>query len=345
MKERNWQDAYEPAPTSFTQRMNDTLAQLKEEEKPVKKMSFRAAAILAAALLLALTSTAYALSRFGILDTYTDRVKPLPTAEGLVQQDFAQTGGENEYFTLTIREALSDGYRVRYVYEYKAKSDDVFLYAMDVMGENTVSIGGQAMSLDEIRALRPRFVDVGTPRPVEKADTANNPTSGLSDFGDCYYEDIDTLIVWMEIEAPNTDAVRSYLCGYKPDDGEWSQTELSFRTLNAAEVKTVDVGAVQGEKFEAWNIKLVFSPIYTYAFFDTKLAADVNPDEIFFELLDDQGKRLNVNQGSGTLPDEELRQSWINAMEPLDTVPEEMQLQLYSYGPYEAIEAVTIKVK
>ena len=338
MKQSDWQRAYEQAPASFTGRMETTLAHLKEEE-PMKKLSLRIVCIAAAAVL-ALMGTAIALTATGVLDTYTG-IQPLPTAQSLVQKDFDQQGGENDLFTLTVREALCDGYRARIVYEYRAKSADTFLCGLDFCSGDSVDIDGQEYTFDQLAAGR-KPVEVGLPTLHGASDEGVNPVSGTGGTADYLYESPDVLILWEEFAAVSGQDVQQYDYSYFPNGRENRVTEtLSFRIRNAAEVREYAIPAFEGQRFACRGGRLILSPLYTYMVVDVQLRQQIENCDIW--LCDAQGSRYEVASGSAAMPDEQGFETYTSLLSPMETLPDTLQLLLGTYGPFEPLESIAFQ--
>lgn len=338
MKQSDWQRAYEQAPTSFTGRMETTLAHLKEEE-PMKKLSLRIVCIAAAAVL-ALMGTAIALTATGVLDTYTG-IQPLPTAQSLVQKDFDQQGGENYLFTLTVREALCDGYRTRIVYEYRAKAADIFLYGLDFCSGDSVDIDGQEYTFEQLAAGR-RPVRVSMPTPAGASDDSVNPVGGAADTADFLYESPGVLILWKEFAAVSSQDAQQYSYSYFPNGSESRVTEpLAFRIRNAAEIKEYAIPAFEGERFACRGGRLILSPLYTYMIVDVQLRQEIQNRDIW--LCDAQGNRYEVASGSAATPDEQGFETYTSLLSPMEELPDTLQLLLSAYDPFEPLESIAFQ--
>ena len=338
MKQSDWQRAYEQAPASFTGRMDATLAQLKEEE-PMKRISVRVVCI-AAAIVLALMGTAIALTATGVLDTYAD-VRPLPTAQSLVQKAFDQQGGENDLFTLTVREALCDGYRTRIVYEYRAKSADIFLYGLDFASGDSTEIDGQEYTFDQLAAGR-RLVEVSLPVLDSASDQDGNPVKGTAGTADYLYESPDVLILWEEFAAVSSQDAQQYSYSYFPNGRENRVSEpLAFRIRNAAEVKEYAIPAFEGERFACHGGRLILSPLYTYMIVDVQISQEVENRDIW--LCDAQGNRYDMATGSASAPDAQGFETYTSLLSPMEELPDTLQLLLATYGPFEPLESVAFQ--
>lgn len=341
MKQTQWQQAYEQAPASFMHRMDTTLKQLKEEE-PMKKQLFRTACLALSALMI-LTCTAFALSATGVLDTFQPRFSPLPTAQNLIQTNFEQTGGDNEYFTLTVREALSDGYRMRTVYEFRAKSEDIFLYALDFCEDDVVSIDGQQFTYQQL-AEGKKCVEVGLPTlPAAQQSSSDNPVECVSDYGDFLYESPDVLIVWEEKSAVSAQDVQQYTYRYVAQGMEAQTDTVSFRIVNAANVQTYTILPCEGERFACLGGQIILSPLYTYTIAEVQTKEAL--DTIDFWLCDGDENRYDASSGGITLPDEQGVCTYAASSTALETLPEKLQLMMAHYGPFEKIECLPLTLE
>lgn len=341
MKQSQWQQAYEQAPASFMRRMDTTMKQLKEEE-PMKKQLFRTASLALAALMI-LTCTAFALSATGVLDTFHPRFSPLPTAQNLIQTSFDQIGGDNDYFTLTVREALSDGYRMRTVYEYRAKSDDIFLYALDFCEDDLVSIDGQQFTYQQL-AEGKTCVEVGMPYlAATQQEDGSNPVDGISDFSDFLYESPTVLIVWEEKSAIAAQDVQQYTYRYVAQGKEAQSDTLSFRIVNAANVQRYTILPCEGEHFACLGGQLILSPLYTYTIADVQLKESI--ENIDFWLCDGEGNRYDASSGGASLPDAQGITTFSVASTAMETLPAQLQLMMGQYGPFQQIECLPLTLE
>ncbi len=119
MKREEWRRAYEPLPDSLAVRVERTLSQL-EEERIVKKHVLRTV-IIVCVLVLLLGGTALAMARqFGVGDflgwMYGEELKP--GAQELV--DYPQASKRVGDVTVTVREAIWDGFAGHLVIEYRS---------------------------------------------------------------------------------------------------------------------------------------------------------------------------------------------------------------------------------
>lgn len=90
MKREEWQKAYEPLPEALACRVSSTLARLDKEEKPVRRISLRTAAI-ALAIVLALGGVAYAVIASQTADLF-GWLYGQETKESLLAGDIAPSG-------------------------------------------------------------------------------------------------------------------------------------------------------------------------------------------------------------------------------------------------------------
>ncbi len=151
----DWSSAFGKADDDFVNNVYHTLEtiQINDERKDiktVKRTSSRLVATIAVICVLC-AGTALALTNtWGILDFLSGRmndVEVLPEAAGIVQTDVPQKGGQTDFATFTVRQAIFDGQNTYIVVAVKPSSDEYLL------------LGPDANPLDPIGNLGPLFTD------------------------------------------------------------------------------------------------------------------------------------------------------------------------------------------
>ncbi len=125
MKTNKWEGTFGTIPDAFSETVRMTAARM--QRAPRKAVRTRLAMIMAAAVVV-LTSTAFALSQLGVLDTLQETLRAFlsPGAEQLVQTDITQTAQQPQHATFTVEEAINDG-RSLYAVVRVHGDDDVLL--------------------------------------------------------------------------------------------------------------------------------------------------------------------------------------------------------------------------
>lgn len=148
-------NAFGKADDVFVNNVKHTLADIRinsdrKDKKIVKRTSFRLVALIAAICVLC-AGTALALTNtWGILDFLSGRmndVQVLPEAAEIVQNDVTQSGGQTDFATFTVREAVFDGQNAYIVLDAKPSKDEYLL------------LGADANPSDPVGNLGPLFVD------------------------------------------------------------------------------------------------------------------------------------------------------------------------------------------
>lgn len=151
MNKRNWKGAFGPTPEAFTESISFALRKVKEKQ-PVKKI--KAATVLAISMIILLmAAVAYAAATqwglFSFMEYRYDQKMP-PEAQGALQTNLPQTGGEEADVTIKVREALYDGQQMHVIVEVRPKEPDkVLLMAFDAMPEDKISNGGPVYANDQ----------------------------------------------------------------------------------------------------------------------------------------------------------------------------------------------------
>ena len=150
MKKEDWQSAFGSPSASFDERFRQTLERLDEkEERPMKRISFRAAAI-ALALILALTGAAYAASQGWMIGDYFGKRGPGNTPEGFTsgfEGDFAQEIGEIRF---RIRDAYVSGSTLIVMTEISRKDGQPAIFLTDGWEESD-----PVASMDQMLSFEP----------------------------------------------------------------------------------------------------------------------------------------------------------------------------------------------
>lgn len=132
-------NAFGKVDDDFVNNVKHTLAAIqinsdRKEKKIVKRTSFRLAVVIAVICVLC-AGTALALTNtWGILDFMSGRmngVEVLPEAAGIVQTDVSQSGGQTDFATFTVREAVFDGQNAYIVVDIQPSGSDDLLLGLD----------------------------------------------------------------------------------------------------------------------------------------------------------------------------------------------------------------------
>lgn len=334
-KVHRWADARVETPASFQTSIDRTLKSLKEE-KPMKKNVVRT--ILLAALIVALLlGTAYAVVSFtGILDTY--HTKPLDGTEAFVQNDFGGAVYENEWYSVRVREALTDGITARVMLEYTAKDANALLVAETEDEDVAFEIDGALKRFNEWAKGRSHVVCVGLPNFL--GIDANGS------FGNEEHISPTQLLVWYEFKTG--DALNAPLGvseAWRVDGGEWQfETQIPegdtcryeaawFITLKNAvcDIRTVKLESAEAGILHLSNITFTFSPIYTYADYtlrvdglDAVKAAHATHYADFYAM---DGTQVTSGGGYGALADENGAYVYHEQLEAMTDIPKELTLK------------------
>ena len=111
MKNNDWGGVFGEVPASFSEKVRSTVVRMQSSTYRAPRHRL---ALAAAAAIVVLSGTAFALSQFGVLDTLQENLRTFlqPDAARLVQADIAQTARQPAHATFTVEQAVNDGHQI-----------------------------------------------------------------------------------------------------------------------------------------------------------------------------------------------------------------------------------------
>ena len=111
MKRNDWDAAFGDVPVAFSNTVYATVDRMRRTPRPSARPRL---ALVTAAAIVVLASTAFALSQFGVLDTLQATLRAFlqPGADTLVQTDITQTAQQPRHAAFTVEQAINDGHRI-----------------------------------------------------------------------------------------------------------------------------------------------------------------------------------------------------------------------------------------
>ena len=367
---RDFIRALGPADASFSSRVHQTLATLRKEEEQQVKKTYVSIALVAALVLVAAVAIAAA-SQWGILDFFNNRQnmpEVLPEASSMIQENIPQEGGETEWATFILQQALHDGSGLYMTLAVQPKDPSYMPIGLDVEATDPVSNLGPAyahldMSVREYakqsgkKLLHTSIYDEG----------AAMGYVGIVQTLDFVQESDDTLIYMVQgtAEAEGDTVQVPLVCvaipymetdGNELDVSNEQRTELAF-SLQATQ-PTNSAGITEAVEFPDVGIrvdKVTMTPsaVATHVVVDftviDQAAYALTDDGLWFEFLDATGNVIpdGSTGGSSGAPEranpEKLRQE--TSLIPMNAVPEEIVIRGYNCWTKERYEAHTIKLQ
>lgn len=334
MTVHHWADAKVQPPEAFADTYCRTLNRL--EEKPKVKKAVSRTVLLAAAIAVLLAGTAYAIVRTTLQDTYNTKI--LTAAQEYIQTNFPTVSYENYWYSVHVSEALSDGVTARVLLEYRAKDENTLLLTETEDDDLAFTIDGVTQTVAAWRSESAHTVRVGLP-----CFTVNGTEIDES-YGDDTHVSKSVLRIWEEFDVP-ADREITISCreGYSADDGEWQSKAdaWSFTLTNTMDaVQTVEFAELRQGDVQVRNLKLTFSPIYTYADYEIRAVSDQSGAtygnaETF---LNTDGSEMNVSSGSTGLPDADGWQTVHARMDAMEGIPRVLYLRYRSESMTEIIK-------
>ncbi len=312
-------NAFGKADDDFVNNVNHTLAAIQNNSerkgiKTVRRTNFRLAAVIAAVCVL-LAGTALALTNtWGIFDFLSGRmnaVEVLPEAAGVVQTDVSQSGGQTDFATFTVRQAIFDGQNAYIIVDVKPSRSEYLL------------LGPDANPSDPVGNLGPLFADkTGTIAAYAKENNKamiNTSVSieGINQSMDFLLEDDNTLVYMISAGIADASSKLDFKinCASAPfakEGGEdvidmfnMKRTTLSAALENTGTKATVtsteaviysDCGVRVDKVTLTGSAMAIYSEI-EFTVMDKEKFAETDGG-LWFEFLDSNGERMQNGAGS-----------------------------------------------
>ena len=358
-------NAFGQADDGFVNNVYQTLAgmQINKDRKPVKRVFFRMAAVIAILCILSAGTVLAFTNTWGILDFLSGRrtdVKVLPEASDIVQKDVSQKASQTEFAAFTVREAVFDGQNVYIIVDAKPSGSEYLL------------LGPDASPSDPIGNMGPLFSDkTGTISDYarennKKMVNTSVVISGVNCSVDFLLEDDGTLVYMLNgdytVDSNASDVKLTCVAApFVSRDGALSIDELdkkattlsvTLKNSGTQDTVTSTVPAVYSDcGVRVDKVTLTGSAMAIYAeieftVIDKEKYAEAN-DGLWFEFLDDAGKRLPdgaSSDGGVTTVDENhfIQKASLQASE---TLPSEIILRGYNCWEKNRYEAHTFGMK
>ncbi|PKM72422.1 MAG: hypothetical protein CVU91_08465 [Firmicutes bacterium HGW-Firmicutes-16] len=354
------------ADDDFVNNVKYTLANIKinsdrKDKKIVKRTNFRLVALIAVICVLC-AGTALALTNtWGILDFLSGRmndVEVLPEAAEIVQNEVAQSGGQTDFATFSVREAVFDGQNVYIVVEVKPSKDEYLL------------LGSDTNPSDSVGNMGPLFADrTGT---IANYARENNKKlirtslgiEGVNQSLDFLLEDDNTLVFMINssITDGSSELNLNINCVAAPfvskegdiiDETNMKRTSLSVVLENTGTKDVVissepviysDCG-VQVDKVTLTGSAMAIYAEIEFTVIDKEKFAETE-EGLWFEFLDSNGERLPNGAGSGSIEkiddNHYVQKSQLQAAESL---PGEIILRAFNCWEKNRYETHTFEMK
>lgn len=350
----NIQNAFGKADQGFENAIYKALDTIQRNEvrKPMKRVSVRVV-LIAAVLCVLLTAVAYAaINRLGILDYITERrgVTVLPEASELVQKDIEQAGGQTEFASFSVRQAILDGTYAYIVVAVTPASPDIFLMGADAGPGDNIGNMGQIYAdetgsiADYAKANQKKLVHVNIYTQAEEQGT---PFINSLDY---LHEEDGTLVYMLQggFTGGGDTAKMDLIClsmSYDDNmmlDMESQQRESLSCTLSVSAPQSA-VSSKDAKEYADCGVRidtvtLSDSPMAVYAeitftVIDAEKYAAMDSG-LWFEFLDDNGKRMaDGATGTGSieaLDDSQARFIQKTNLQAAQNLPATVTLRAYN---------------
>lgn len=362
MKELKY--AFGQADDDFVNNVYHTLTgmQSNKDGKPVKKIYFRLAAVIAIVCILSAGTALAFTNTWGILDFLSGRrtdVKVLPEASAIVQKGVPQEGNKTDIATFTLREAVYDGQSVYIVLDVKPSSPDYLL------------LGPDAYPSDHIANMGPIFSGkTGTiadyARENHKVMFQTSVVVSGTNCSIAYLLEEDGTLVYMLEGRYGSDSTApdvEFKCVAVPfviENGKYTRdmdsrkdTTLSVTLKNTGTQETVTSmePAVYGDcGVRVDKITFKSSAMSTYADVEFTVVDEekyAETDGILFEFLDRYGERIpnGAASGGGIEAIDDTHYIEKISLQAMEKLPSEVILRVYSYLDKNRYETHTFKMK
>jgi hypothetical protein len=315
-------NAFGKADDEFVNNVYHTLADIKtnserKDRKTVKRSSFRLVAAIAVICVLC-AGTALALTNtWGILDFISGRMnnkKVLPEAAGIVQTDVSQSGGQTDFATFTVRQAIFDGENTFIIVDVKPSSSKYLL------------LGPDAYPADPVGNMGPLFADK-TGTIADYAQENNKELirtslgiEGVNQSMDFLLEEDNTLVYMINASITDSSSKLNLKmnCVAAPfvskegesivDETNMKRTSLSVALENTGTKDAVisaepviysDCG-VQVDKVTLKSSEMAIYAEIEFTVIDKEKFAKTE-DGLWFEFLNGNGELLPNGAGSGSI--------------------------------------------
>lgn len=356
-------NAFGKADDGFVSNVYQTLASLQasEERRTVKRSGFRLAAAIAVICILSTVTVLAATNTWGILDFLTGRGQAivLPEAADMVQEDVAQSGGQTEFGSFEVREAIYDGRNVYLVIDVKPSNPKYLL------------LGPDASPLDPIGNLGPSFSDKsGTIADYAKDNHLEmiNTSVGISGVSSVdYLLNEDGTLVYMlngsyassslqaTIEVDYAVAPFVSREGKMAIDAENIQRSTFLVALDNSGVKAVSTSTapaafgdfgVQVDKVTLFGSSMAIYADIEYSVIDDGKFARAK-DGIWFDFVDEQGDVLPSGAAlwGGVEAFDETHFIQRTTLQAAETLPAEISLRCFDFSEKDRYEIHTLGMK
>lgn len=354
MNNRDMRRAFGTPDAEFSGRVNATLRAIMKEEKPVRKIRIGIAIALGACLLLAAVGLAAA-SHLGLLDFVNNLadVNILPDATDLVQTNVPQIGGETEYATFSLREAIYDGEYAYMLFDVKPKEGVLLLgvdsdpaYSMQDLTREESGLTIEAYAA--ANNLRMIYTNIGTGLEDVSLDFR------MREDGTLEYGIRGEAVPELSQETLKMKVVCiAYPADYTNFDADVRRGELVF-SLQKAETLAAGASASMAEfpscgvRVESIELRATAMGLYYELYYTVtdQAALDSVEDGLWFEFLDESGQRM----GGGATGRDSVRMyegGYLQkgSLGAVKEIPDSLTLRAYNAWEKQRYETVEVAIE
>lgn len=356
--------AFGQADDAFVGNVYHTLAgiQINENRRPAKKIGFRLAAAIVIVCMLSAGTVLAVTNAWGILDFLSGRrmdVKVLPEVSDIIQKEVPQKGSQTGFGAFAVREAVFDGKSVYIVVDVKPSSPGYLLLGPDEAPSDPIGNMGPLFS-----GKTGTIADYARENNKEMISTSV-VISGVNCSVDYLLEDDGTLVYMLNASYTGNSAQEDIkmTCAAAPfvsregtaviDELSKNTTTLSVTLKNSGTKETVTstVPAVYsdcGVRVDKVTLNGSAMAIYAdieFTVIDKEKFAETD-DGLWFEFLDDAGKRVpdGASSGGSIIAVDENHFIQKTSLQAAETLPGEIILRGYNCWEKNRYETHTFKM-
>lgn len=351
-----------PADEHFVLHVHQTLAQLNKEEQPVKKLS--TGLVIAVSILLIAAVAIAAATQWGILDFFNrqgNSASVLPEAAQMIQKQIAQEGGQTDYASFSLREAVFDGHDVYLVLAAKPANDKILLIGPDLEPDDHMSNFGPLFDMSSTTVAE--YAAQSGKEQIVRVSIADSEMlrgeDGVVGSIDFIMEEDGTLVLMIQGSHAYTGKPLplELLCHATPlgdDASEKSVASLSFTldaSLNETSVKSTQSAVFADCGVEVTSITLTASPIATYARIEFAVVDEdayaQTDGGLWFEFLDENGERLpgGVSGTASIGSEDDIHFVQLDSIAATEGLPQSVTLRGYNCWEKNLYETHTFEMK